>query len=82
MGTAENGRQISLYPNPTNANITVKAEDMKRIEVISLLGHVVYEAEVHGDETILNLSQYHDGVYLLCVITGNGTIKKHVTVLK
>ena len=75
-------QEVSIYPNPTHDNITINAEEMRHITVLSILGQVVYETEVNGDEIVLNLSQFDAGIYLLRVITDNGIITKEVSVMK
>jgi hypothetical protein len=73
---------VALYPNPTNSNVTIKAADMRHITVVSVLGQVVYDAEVSGDQVILNMSQYNAGVYVVRVATANGVSTHRVTVVR
>ena len=78
---AENG-EIALYPNPTNGNITIQAQNMNRITVVSVLGQVVYDAEVDGDEYHINMAQFNAGVYMVRIATENGVSTQRVTVVK
>ena len=78
---AENG-EIALYPNPTNGNITIQAQNMNRITVVSVLGQVVYDAEVEGDQQIINMAQFNAGVYMVRIATENGVSTQRVTVVK
>ena len=73
---------VALYPNPTNSNVTIQAADMRHITVVSVLGQVVYDAEVSGDQVILNMSQYNAGVYVVRVATANGVSTHRVTVVR
>lgn len=73
---------FSIYPNPTQGNIIINAEGMRHITVLSVLGQVVYETEVKGDEIVLNLSQIDAGIYLLRVTTDSGIITKEVSLMK
>ena len=75
-------QEISIYPNPTHDNIIINAEGMRHITVLSVLGQVVYETEVKGDEIVLNLSQFDAGIYLLRVTTESGIITKEVSLMK
>ncbi len=73
---------VALYPNPTNSNVTIEAAGMRHITVTSVLGQVVYDAEVDNDQVILNMSQYNAGVYVVRVATANGVSTHRVTVVR
>ncbi|MBR3426326.1 MAG: choice-of-anchor J domain-containing protein [Bacteroidales bacterium] len=73
---------VVLYPNPTNSNVTIEAASMRHITVMSVLGQVVYDAEVDNDQVILNMSQYNAGVYVIRVATANGISTHRVTVVR
>ena len=78
----ENSAEIALFPNPTKDNVTIKAAGMRHITVTSVLGQVVYDAEVDDNEVILNMSQYNAGVYMVRVVTANGVGTRRVTVVR
>ena len=72
----------AIYPNPTNGNVTIKAEAMRRLTVVNELGQVVYDAEVKADETIIDMSQFGVGVYMVRIYTENGMGVKRVNVIR
>ena len=72
----------SLFPNPTNGNVTIKAEAMQRLTVVNELGQVVYDTEVSGDEATLDMSQFGAGVYVIRIYAENGVGVKRVSVIK
>ena len=72
----------SVYPNPTRDNLTVKAENMKRITIVNTMGQVMYDQEVMSDSKDINMSQYESGVYMVHITTGNGVSTQRVTVVK
>lgn len=72
----------AVYPNPVKDNLTVKADDMKRITIINTIGQVVYDQEVMSDSEEINMSQYESGVYMVRITTGNGVATQRVTVVK
>ena len=78
----ENSAEIALFPNPTKDNVTIKAAGMRHITVTSVLGQVVYDAEVDDNEVILNMSQYNAGVYMVRVVTATGVGTRRVTVVR
>ena len=55
---------------------------MNRITVVSVLGQVVYDAEVEGDSQIINMAQFNAGVYMVRIATENGVSTQRVTVVK
>ena len=78
----ENNLEVALFPNPTKDNVTIQAAGMNHITVVSVLGQVVYDAEVSSDEVILNMSQFNAGVYVVRIVTANGVGTRRVTVVK
>ena len=71
-----------IYPNPTTGNVTIEANSMKHITVISALGQVLYDANISGDTYTMNLGQYQAGLYMVRIFTENGVSVKRVTVVK
>ena len=73
---------VNLFPNPTSSNITIQAQGMQRITVVSVLGQVVFDTELTADEFTMNMSQFNAGMYLVRVYTENGMAVKRVTVMQ
>ena len=78
----EFGIKANPYPNPTNGNVTIEAKDMQRLTVVNELGQVVYDAEVSGNETTLNMNQFGTGVFMIRIYTENGVGVKRVSVIR
>ena len=78
----ENSDNVALYPNPTKGNVTIEANGMSRITVVSVLGQVVYDTELNADVYTLNMSQFNAGMYMVRIHTENGVIVKRVTVMQ
>jgi hypothetical protein len=81
-GLNENSDNVALYPNPTNGNVTIEANGMNRITVVSVLGQVVYDTELKADNYTLNMGQFNAGLYLVRVYTESGMTVKRVTVMQ
>ena len=81
-GMDENGGNVTLFPNPTSGNVTIQAQGMSRITVVSVLGQVVYDTELTADEFTLNMGQFNAGMYMVRVYTENGVTVKRVTVMQ
>ena len=78
----EFGIHASLYPNPSNGNVTIEADGMQRLTVVNELGQVVYDAEVNDSTAILNMSQFGTGVFMIRIYAENGMSVKRVNVIR
>ena len=81
-GLNENSDNVALFPNPTNGNVTIQAQGMSHITVVSVLGQVVYDTDLNADEFTLNMGQFNAGMYMVRVYTGSGVTVKRVTVMQ
>lgn len=71
---------ITLSPNPTHGNLSIKAQGMKSIAIFNLLGQSIYEAETQGDRHTADLSTLNPGIYLIRIDTEQGTVTQKVIV--
>ena len=78
----ENEVVNAIYPNPTNGDLNIYAAAMERISIINAMGQMVYDQAVNGDSKVIDMSQFEAGVYMVNVVTENGTSVKRVTVIK
>ena len=81
-GVNENNDKVALYPNPTKGNVTIQANGMSRITVVSVLGQVVFDTELDADVYTLNMAQFNAGMYMVRVYTEEGVTVKRVTVMQ
>ena len=81
-GIGENDGKVALYPNPTKGNVTIQANGMSRITVVSMLGQVVFDTELNADVYTLNMAQFNAGMYMVRVYTEEGMTVKRVTVMQ
>ncbi len=72
----------AIYPNPTSGDLHINAEAMTHISVFNAMGQMVYNADVNSDEIILNMGQYNAGMYMVNIVTKNGSTVKRVIVTK
>ena len=79
---SENGVESIIYPNPTSGDVRINANNMVRISIVNTLGQVVYDKAVEGNEAIINMAQFGNGVYMVNIATENGTSVKRVIVSK
>ena len=78
----ENAIINAIYPNPTSGDLHINATAMKHISIINTMGQVVYNQDVNTDETVINMAKFESGVYMVNIITENGTSVKRITVTK
>jgi gingipain R len=73
---------IALYPNPTSGVVNIKAEAMRQITVVNMMGQVVMTQNLDSDEAVLDLSTFNNGMYLVNVMTENGKFVKVLNVIR
>lgn len=74
---------LKLYPNPTSSVLNVKCEGMTAIEIYNTVGQCVMTSEADSDMTQINIGSLNNGVYLVRVHLGNGSIvSKQITIVK
>ena len=73
---------VMVYPNPTNGNLNIAAEGLKRITLINALGQVMYDSNANSDKVTVNMSSFDAGVYMLRIATENGMTTERVSVIK
>ena len=76
---AENSGDIQVYPNPTNGLLNVSGHGTMHITVCNLLGQTLMENDANGN-TVLDLGQFGQGIYLVRVATDNGMTVQKVNV--
>ncbi|MBR4837348.1 MAG: choice-of-anchor J domain-containing protein [Bacteroidales bacterium] len=81
-GVEENAIVSEIYPNPTSGNLNIKATAMTQISIYNAMGQMVYSQDVNADEMVIDMSQFEAGVYMVNIITENGSAVKRITVVK
>ena len=80
---------VVVYPNPTRGPLTLDWQRagfaVQQVQVYSALGHLVWQQSLVGlaaDTLPLPLDSVGPGLYLVVVQTAQGTVTKHVAVVK
>ena len=73
---------VAVFPNPAKSQFTVEGQGLTHVTVYNTLGQTVYDSDCHGDSQIVNMNQNESGVYLVRVVTENGTTTKRITMIK
>jgi hypothetical protein len=70
-----------IAPNPVNDLFTVRANsNIRTIQVFSTNGKQVFETSCDSREVKLNASGWESGLYLLKIITNDGTSSQKIMV--
>ena len=75
----ENTANVNLYPNPTEGLLNVTGQGTMYISVSNLLGQKLMEIHAEGN-TVLDLGQFGQGIYLIRVATDSGVTVQKVNV--
>jgi hypothetical protein len=73
---------VAVFPNPAKSQFTVEGKGLTHVTVYNTLGQTVYDSDCHADSQIVNMNQNESGVYLVRVVTENGTTTKRITMIK
>ena len=75
IGTAPTNISMSVFPNPTTNNLTLKVEGIRdntqTFRLTDIQGNLVYQGTTMGTLTQINTSSLASGAYLL-IVTGRG----------
>ena len=84
LGTEEFvANSIKLYPNPVIDLVTISStEIITKIEVVNMLGQLVFSDEINEIETNIDMSRYATGTYLVRVSAEDNKIKTFKVVKK
>ncbi len=70
---------ITLYPNPTNNEVSVSSESLiNSIEIYNSLGQKVYTETINSKEKTIDISSLPSGVYVLGAKTDDGIMRKKI----
>lgn len=73
-------KPLNVYPNPAKDWVTVEAEGMRHVVVMNELGQRVMDKEIDANTLQLDFSDFETGMYLLQVITENGTMNHRIVI--
>ena len=57
---------LQIYPNPVGNTLNIKSsEDISKIEIVNVMGQVVYRTEVNGNNAVCDVNGLANGVYVV-----------------
>ena len=73
--------RASVYPYPTENQMNIKAEGLKRIDIYNAMGQLVQAVEIGGqNQCTLELGNYPKGLYTLRLVMAQGILSKTILV--
>lgn len=73
---------VSIYPNPTNGQVKIEAENMKHITISNMLGQTIYDGNASGNAFEYDFSKHEAGIYLIRIETAHGVAVKKASVTR
>ncbi|MFT4970236.1 MAG: hypothetical protein ACI9O4_001992, partial [Chitinophagales bacterium] len=71
---ALNEIDLSIFPNPTTSGFTIQtSEEIQQVQLYDILGTLVYDRAVSGNQLFVNTEDLAKGVFVVKVFTNNGT---------
>jgi hypothetical protein len=76
----ETNVKASIYPNPVEGNLTVKANGLQRVVIYNVMGQQIASIPAKKDEILIEMSTHPKGLYTLQLITPDGILTRNVVV--
>jgi hypothetical protein len=61
---------MTIYPNPTQDEMTLSLEGLRRYEIIDMNGQTVLQGQANGKRHTINVSELASGLYLIKAFNG------------
>ena len=82
LSNVNSGVEINMYPNPAENEITFSSSvEITKIEILNLLGQIIYTKDIKSTNTKINISNLAKGNYIAKIYTKKG-IKTNKFVVK
>jgi hypothetical protein len=73
----------SLFPNPANGSVTIKAgTTINQLLISDLRGRVVYSETINSNNIQLTTSGFEAGLYIVRMITDRGVVDAKLQVVR
>ena len=71
----------AIFPNPVKEILSIQASDIKEVTVYNTVGQSVYHYRGLTDALEINTSNMESGIYIVNVLTGEGSVTRRVVVM-
>lgn len=66
--------EVSLHPNPTSGNLSINIDNDAVMEIRDIAGRVVMKGQLSQGESVINVSELGQGVYVIGLRFDNGSV--------
>lgn len=70
-GIHERGGELVLYPNPASGEFSIRGCGNASLYLYDTSGKGLLQIDNYQEESVLEISMFPDGIYPLCVVSGN-----------
>lgn len=71
---------VEIYPNPTNELLNINSTETYSLILFDITGEIIYESKEKIGRTILNVSEYNPGLYLLKISIRDVVLNRKIIV--
>lgn len=75
---------FEIYPNPGSSKFTVSLDEQPQtssfIHIYNLMGAKVHSEQIYAGETVIDIESLENGLYIVELLVGSNSTKKHVIV--
>ncbi|MBN1953124.1 MAG: T9SS type A sorting domain-containing protein [Bacteroidales bacterium] len=76
----QNGGLVSVYPNPANNVVYIRAEQGSNVSLYTTTGQLLQTRSAEGNETEFDVSNLTAGVYLVSIQSGSESILERILI--
>jgi len=73
---------IEIYPNPTSCSLYIVNAENSLVNIYNILGEIVYSTFLKENKTSLDISNLHNGTYIVKIQTEDNIIIKEILLNK
>jgi hypothetical protein len=75
---------VNIFPNPANSELNIELLDLNNpnynLLITNTLGQTVHQAAINNQRSIVNISDFPQGIYFVTIKTGKATLTKKVVI--
>jgi len=81
-GISETEASVSVYPNPTSGLLSINTNGFDYLEVYSVVGQKVFETQIPGENTQINVNTLDNGFYFIKFVNSKSGDSKSINFIK
>jgi len=77
-----NAKSFRIYPNPSSDLVFIELSREARVSLYDLMGRVCFSKDRVQGELILNVSDFKEGVYIICLKMEDGSLQQQKIIIR